>query len=286
MTAASQRRRVRPGHARGGRGRCRRGDRQPAARVVSALEFLVGPLMAELRPIRLLASVFVLLLLAAVGCSSQDLSPSEAAPAPAPVPAAAVDSTQVSAPPAEPLSPAESNAPEVAEETVASPAPVPEPVETVDSTPATSQPAQPPAPADPDAPDAAGATGVGPADLEGHWEGAISITGPTDLPFAVDMTASGDGLAGRSTSRACPGCRCRTLCSMRAASTSSWTHPRARHLGGEVRDGVIEGEFTQSGAVETFWLQPSRIPGRTAKVRRSAARWWSSPTATSSWPAS
>ena len=180
--------------------------------------------MAELRPIGLLASVFVLLLLAAAGCSGQDLSPSETAPTPAP--AAAVDSTQVSAPPAEPPPPAESNAPEVAEETVAGPAPAPEPVETVDSTPATSQPAQPPAPADPDAPDAAGATGVGPADLEGHWEGAISIPGPTDLSFAVDMTASGGGLGeARSTSRVCPACCCRTLCSMRAASTSSWTHP-------------------------------------------------------------
>ena len=96
-------------------------------------------LMAELRPIRLLASVVIVLLLAAAACGGQDPSPSEAAPAPA----AAVDSTQASEPPAEPLPPAESNAPEVAEETVDSPSPAPEPVETVDSTPATSQSAQP-----------------------------------------------------------------------------------------------------------------------------------------------
>ena len=224
--------------------------------------------MAELRPIGLLASVFVLLLLAAVGCSGRDLSSSEAAPAPA----AAVDSTQISAPPAEPPPPAESNALEVAEETVASPAPAPEPVETVDSTPATSQPAQPPAPADPDAPDAGGATGVGPADLEGRWEGAISIPGPTDLPFAVDMTASGDGLRGTIDIQGVSGLPLSNVVLDAGRIHFELDSPLGLAIWeGEVRDGVIEGEFTQSGTVETFWLQRFEDPredGEGASFRR------------------
>ena len=214
--------------------------------------------------------MFVLLLLAAAGCSGQDLSPSETAPTPAP--AAAVGSTEVSAPPAEPPPPAESNAPEVAEETVAGPAPAPEPVETVDSTPATSQPAQPPAPADPDAPDAAGATGVGPADLEGHWEGAISIPGPTDLPFAVDMTASGGGLGGTIDIQGVPGLLLSNVVLDAGRIHFELDSPLGLAIWeGDVRDGVIEGEFTQAGVAETFWLQRFEDPsgdGEGASFRR------------------
>ena len=229
--------------------------------------------MAELRPIGLLASVFVLLLLAAAGCSGQGLSPSEAAPTPAPLPAAAVDSTQVSGLPAEPPPPAESNAPEVAEETVASPAPAPEPVETVDSTPATSQPPQPPAPADPDAPDAGGATGVGPADLEGHWEGAVSIPGPTDLPFAVDMTASGDGLGGTIDIQGVSGLPLSNVVLDAGRINFELDSPIGLAIWeGEVRDGVIEGQFTQAGVAEAFWLQRFEDPsvdGEGASFRRA-----------------
>ena len=208
--------------------------------------------------------MFVVLLLAAAGCSGQELSPSEAAPAPV----AAVDSTEVSASPTEPLPPAESDAPEVAEETVASP----EPVETVDSTTATSQPAQPSAPADPDAPDAAGATGVGSADLEGHWEGAISIPGPANLPFAVDMTASGDGLRGTIDIQGVSGLPLSNVVLAAGRIHFELDSPIGLALWeGEVRDGVIEGEFTQDGMAETFWLQRSEDPsedGEGASFRR------------------
>ena len=192
----------------------------------------------------------VALLLAAAGCGGQELSPSEDAPAPV----AAVDST------------------EVAEETVASPAPVPEPVETVDSTTATSQPAQPSAPADPEAPDAAGATGVGSADLEGHWEGAISIPGPTNLPFAVDMTASGDGLRGTIDIQGVSGLPLSNVVLDAGRIHFELDSPIGLALwDGEVRDGVIEGEFTQAGMAETFWLQRSEDPsedGEGASFRR------------------
>ena len=199
-----------------------------------------------------------MLLLAAAACGGQDPSPSEAAPAPA----TAVDSTQVSAPPAEPLPPAESNAPEVAEETVDSPSPTPEPVETVDSTPATSQAAQPHAPADPDAPDAARTTGAGPADLEGHWDGAISIPGPTDLPFAVDMTASGDGLRGTIDIQGVSGLPLSNVALDAGRIHFELDSPIGLAIWeGEVSDGVIEGEFTQASMAETFWLQRFEDPG-------------------------
>ena len=215
-------------------------------------------------PIRLLTSVFVVLLVAAAGCGGQELSPSEATPAPV----AAVDSTEVSASPAEPLPPAESDAPEVAEETVASP----EPVETVDSTTATSQPTQPSAPADLEAPDAAGATGVGSADLEGHWEGAISIPGPTNLPFAVDITASGDGLRWTIDIQGVSGLPLSNVVLDAGRIHFELDSPIGLALwDGEVRDGVIEGEFTQAGMAETFWLQRSEDPsedGEGASFRR------------------
>ena len=215
----------------------------------------------------------VLLLLATAGCSGQDLSPSETAPTPAP--AAAVGSTEVSAPPAEPPPPAESDAPEVTEETVAgpapapepaepvaSPAPAPEPVETVDSTPATSQPAQPPAPADPGAPDAAEATGEGLAALAGRWEGGISIAGPTDLPFAVELIASGDGLRGTIDVQGNFGLPLSNVVLDAGRLHFELDSPLGLAVwDGEVGDGVIEGEFTQSGMVETFWLQRFEDPG-------------------------
>ena len=205
--------------------------------------------MDNLRPTRLPASVVIVLLLAAAACGGQDPSPSD----PVPAPAASVDSTQVSTPPAEPLPPAESNAPEVAEETVASPSPAPEPVETVDSTPATSQPAQPHAPADTDAQDAARTIGVGSADLEGHWDGAISIPGPTDLPFAVDMTASGDALRGTIDIQGVSGLPLSNVVLDAGRIHFELDSPIGLAIWeGEVRDGVIEGEFTQAGTAETF----------------------------------
>ena len=214
--------------------------------------------------IRLLAAVFVVLLLAAAGCSDQELSPSEVALAPV----AAADSTEASASPAKPLPPAESDAPEVAEETVASP----EPVETVDSTTATSQPAQPSAPADPDAPDAAGATGVGSADLEGRWEGEILIPGPANLPFAVDMTASGDGLRGTIDIQGVSGLPLSNVVLDGGRIHFELNSPLGLAIwDGEASDGVIEGEFTQGGMAETFWLQRFEDPsedGEGASFRR------------------
>ena len=146
----------------------------------------------------------------------------------------------------------------MAAETVASP----EPVETVDSTSATSQRTQPSTAADPDAPDAAGATGDGFADLKGRWEGAISIPGPADLPFAVDIAASGDGLRGTIDIQGVAGLPLSNVVLDGGRIHFELNSPLGLAIwDGEVSDGVIEGEFTQAGMAEAFWLQRPEDPG-------------------------
>ena len=189
--------------------------------------------MARLRDSRLLASAAVLLL-AAAGCGGQDVPPSP---------------------------PAASDTQEVAEGTSASPAPAPESVETVDAAPTTSLPSEPLAPADPDAPDEAGAADVRPADLEGRWEGAISTPGPADLAFAVDMTASGDGLRGTIDIQGVSSLPLSNVVLDADRIHFELDSPIGLAVwDGEVRDGAIEGEFTQAGMVETFWMQRFEDP--------------------------
>ena len=134
-------------------------------------------------------------------------------------------------------------------------------METVDSTPPASEPPEPPEPAEPDAPEAGGPSGLGPADLQGRWEGGISVAGPSDLPFAVDLTASGDGLRGTIDIQGVPGLPLSNV----VLDAGRLHFELASPLGlavwdGEVIDGVIEGEFTQAGVVETFWMQRFEEP--------------------------
>jgi len=201
------------------------------------------------------------LLLTAVACGGQDAAPSEAAPAPAPA-------TTVVPAPAESPPPAESAVPEVTAETDPGPAPAPAPdpapapAETVDTTSATGQAAPPPAPADGGDPVEAAATGVAPADLEGRWEGGIAIPGPTDLPFTVDLTASGDGLRGTIEIQGVPGLPLSNVTLEAGRLHFELNSPLGLAVwDGEVGDGVIEGEFTQAGMAETFWMQRFEDPG-------------------------
>ena len=209
--------------------------------------------MPRPRQARLLASVVVLLLVAAAGCGSEDISP------PAPL--------------AEPIPPVESNAPEAPEGTVASPTPAPEPAEAVDTTPTTSHPAEAPAPAEPDAPGEADATGMGLEGLEGRWEGEISIPGPTGLPFAVDMTASGDGLRATIDIQGVSGLPLSNVVLDAGRIHFELNSPIGLAVwDGEVSDGVIEGDFTQAGMAQTFWMQrfedPASGDGEGAAFRR------------------
>ena len=113
---------------------------------------------------------------------------------------------------------------------------------------------------------------MGSADLEGHWEGAISIPGPANLPFAVDMTASGDGLRGTIDIQGVSGLPLSNVVLDAGRIHFELDSPIGLALWeGEVRDGVIEGEFTQAGMAETFWLQRSEDPsedGEGASFRR------------------
>jgi len=209
--------------------------------------------MPRPRQSRLLASVVVLLLVAAAGCGSQDVS------SPAPL--------------AEPIPPVESNAPEAPEGTVASPTPAPEPAEAVDTTTPTSQPAETSTPAEPDAPGEADGTGMGLEGLEGRWEGEISIPGPTGLPFAVDMTASGDGLRATIDIQGVSGLPLSNVVLDAGRIHFELNSPIGLAVwDGEVRDGVIEGDFTQAGMAETFWMQrfedPASGDGEGAAFRR------------------
>ena len=102
---------------------------------------------------------------------------------------------------------------------------------------------------------------MGPADLEGHWDGAISIPGPTDLPFAVDMTASGDGLRGTIDIQGVSGLPLSNVVLDAGRIHFELDSPFGLAIWeGEVSDGVIEGEFTQAGTAQTFWLQRFEDP--------------------------
>ena len=203
--------------------------------------------MTRRRRSKPLASVVVLLLLGAAGCGSQDVSP------PAPL--------------AEPLPTPETSAADAPEATVASPTSAPESVEAADTTTTTSQPAETPTsaeastPAEPDAPGAADETGAGLVALEGRWEGEIAIPGPTGLPFAVDMTASGDGLRGTIDIQGVSGLPLSNVVFDAGRIHFELNSPIGLAVwDGEVRDGVIEGDFTQAGMAQTFWLQRFEDP--------------------------
>ena len=217
--------------------------------------------------------VVPVLLLAAAACGGQDASaPGTAATsAPPPAPAATVDSTDATTPAAEPLPSPEPDAPEVAEETVASPtatdAPAPEPVEAVDPAPPTTPPAEPLPTSEPDAQDPAGATGVDAADLQGRWEGVTVVPGLGDLPFSVTFRASDDGLRATIDIQGAVGLRLSDV-----SLESGRVHFELESpLGlatweGQVRGGVIEGEFIQGGFPATFRLERADDPRAPAGV--------------------
>lgn len=255
--------------------------------------------MADPRPIRLFVSAVVVGLLAAAACGGQDPSPPEAASttAPAPAPAATVDATQATTPDPAPAPPAEpapdptppevAEDPEVEEGPAAGPAAAPEPAEAADGTSAgpaatpepadaaegtapESRSAEPPDPEDPDAPDEAGASGGSAVELEGRWEGGISVSVP-DLPFAVDLTASGDGLRGTIDIQGNFGLPLSNVTLDAGRLHFELESPLGLAVwDGEVGDGVIEGDFTQAGMVETFWMQRFEHPseGEGASYRR------------------
>ena len=111
---------------------------------------------------------------------------------------------------------------------------------------------------------------MGPADLDGRWEGGISIPGPTDLPFAVELTVSGDGLRGTINIQGLSGLPLSNVVVDAGRIRFELDSPLGLAIWeGEVRDGVIEGEFTQSGMAETFWLQRFEDPGDGASFRRT-----------------
>ena len=220
--------------------------------------------------------VVPVLLLAAAACGGQDASPSgtAATTAAAPAPAAAVDSTPATTPAAEPLPSPEPDAPEVAEETVASSAateaPAAEPVEVVDSTPDTTAPAEPLPPPEPDVldpSDAGDATGVEVEDLRGRWEGVTVVPGLGDLPFSVTFRASDDGLRATIDIQGAVGLRLSNV-----SLESGRVHFELESpLGlatweGQVRGGVIEGEFIQGGFPATFRLERADDPRAPAGV--------------------
>ena len=220
--------------------------------------------------------VVVVLLFAAAACGGQGASPpGTAATTPPPsAPTATAASTAATTPAAEPLPSPEPDAPEVAEETVASPtgtdAPAPEPVEAVDPAPPTTPPAEPLPPPEPDAldpSDADDATGVDAADLQGRWEGVTVVPGLGDLPFSVTFRASGDGLRATIDIQGAVGLRLSNV-----SLESGRVHFELESpLGlatweGQVRDGVIEGEFLQGGFPATFRLERADDPRAPAGV--------------------
>ena len=190
--------------------------------------------------------------------------PSAPAPAPDPAPAAATDSPPAPAPAAADSTQSATPDPEPAPDP--DPGPVPEPAapEVTEDTTATSTPApdpEPPAPVDSDAAEIPGASGLGPADLEGRWEGGISVAVP-DLPFVVDLTASGDGLRGTIDIQGNFGLPLSNVTLDAGRLHFELESPLGLAVwDGEVGDGVIEGEFTQAGMAETFWLQRFEEPG-------------------------
>ena len=113
-------------------------------------------------------------------------------------------------------------------------------------------------------------TGAGPADLEGRWEGGISISGPTDLPFAVELTASGDVLRATIDIQGNFGLPLSNVTLDAGRLRFELDSPLGLAVwDGEVGDGVIEGAFTQSGMEETFWMQRFEDPGEPAPFRRT-----------------
>ena len=107
-----------------------------------------------------------------------------------------------------------------------------------------------------------GAAGGAAAALEGHWEGAITIPGPSDLPFEVDLTASGDGLRGTIEIQGVSGLALSNVTLEAGRLHFELNSPLGLAVwDGEVGDGVIEGEFTQAGMAESFWIQRFEDPG-------------------------
>ena len=99
------------------------------------------------------------------------------------------------------------------------------------------------------------ASGGAAVELEGRWEGGISVAVP-DLPFAVDLTASGDGLRGTIDIQGNFGLPLSNVTLDAGRLHFELESPLGLAVwDGEVLDGVIEGEFTQAGMAETFWLQ-------------------------------
>ena len=188
------------------------------------------------------SAVAAVLVLGVVACGGQD----SAQPAPA----------------TESSEPAASAGPDLTEETDASPATTaaPESVEPVDAAPATSPAPEPSVPADL-APIDTGSHDEAARALEGRWEGAISIPGPTDLPFAVELVASEEGLRGTIDIQGVSGLPLSNL-----ALDGDGIHFELQSpLGlavwdGDVSGSVIEGEFTQAGLAEDFWLQRFEDP--------------------------
>ena len=103
---------------------------------------------------------------------------------------------------------------------------------------------------------------MAPADLEGRWEGGISIAGPADLPFAVDLIASGDVLRGTVEIEGAPRLPLSNIVLDAGRIHFELDSPFGLAVwDGEVLNGVIEGDFTQAGMVETFWMQRFEEPG-------------------------
>ena len=164
--------------------------------------------------------------------------------------------------------PAASTGPESVEEADASPAttaahepePEPQPVEPVDAASATSQAPETSVPAEPD-PQYNTASSEAAQDLEGRWEGAIAIPGPTDLPFTVDLTTSGDGLRGTVEIQGAPRLPLSNIVLDAGRLHFELDSPFGLNVwDGEVLNGVIEGEFTQAGMAESFWMQRFEDP--------------------------
>ena len=140
----------------------------------------------------------------------------------------------------------------------------------VDPTPDTTAPAEPLPPPEPDVldpPDAGDATGVEAEDLRGRWEGVTVVPGLGDLPFSVTFRASDDGLRATIDIQGAVGLRLSNV-----SLESGRVHFELESpLGlatweGQVRGGVIEGEFLQGGFPATFRLERADDPRAPAGV--------------------
>ena len=140
----------------------------------------------------------------------------------------------------------------------------------VDPTPDATAPAEPLPPPGPDAldpSDAGDATGVEAEDLRGRWEGVTVVPGLGDLPFSVTFRASDDGLRATIDIQGAVGLRLSNV-----SLESGRVHFELESpLGlatweGQVRGGVIEGEFLQGGFPATFRLERADDPRAPAGV--------------------